>query len=166
MDTLAPTPELLSKGGHWERPTTDQRTNRVAYRKLSTFESLHQSGKLSDGAFLAGQKLTRHMIGATGANVSSGNGGTDTSDFVEYPAIWHGQKVAEMKAVVDSPAQWLALVAVVEETQTLPQIGAAWMGTRDRAQSYIAGLALVRMGLDTLATHYGMDTGYHARASP
>lgn len=165
MDTITPTPELLRKGGHWEKPHTDQKTARVAYRKLSTFESLHQAGKLSDGAFLAGQKLTKHLIGATGVNVGSG-AGLEPSDMVEYPTTYHGQKVAEMKAVVDSDDQWLALVATVDETLTLPQIGSAWLKTRDRAQSYIAGLALVRMGLDTLARHYGMDTSYHACASP
>lgn len=165
MDTIAPTPELLRKGGTWERPTTDQRTNRVAYRKLSTFESLHQSGKLSDGAKLASDKLTKHIIGATGVNVGSG-GGLEPSDMVEYPITYHSQKVAEMRAVVDSPVQWQALVALVEETKTLEQLGAAWLNTGSRPQSYIAGLALVRMGLDTLATHYGMDTSYHARASP
>jgi hypothetical protein len=165
MDTITPTPEFLSKGGHWEKPTTDQRTNRAAYRKLSVFESLHQAGKISDGAKLASDKLVKHIIGATGVNVGSG-GGLNPSDMVEFPAIYHGQKVAEMKAVVDSPVQWAALVAIVEETKTLEQLGAAWLNTGSRPQSYIAGLALIRMGLDTIATHYGMDTGYHARASP
>lgn len=165
MDTIAPTPELLRKGGHWEAPTTDQRTNRVAYRKLSTFESLHKSGKISDGAKLASDKLVKHLIGSTGVNVGSG-GSVDPSEMVEYPVTYHSQKVAEMRAVVGSPVQWAALVATAGETHTLPELGKAWLGTRDRAQSYIAGLALIRMGLDTLATHYGMDTSYHARASP
>lgn len=165
MDTIAPTAELLAKGGTWERPTTDQRTNRVAYRKLSVFESLHQAGKISDGAKLASDKLVKHIIGATGVNVGSG-GGLEPSDMVEFPAIYHGQKVAELKAVVDSPDQWNALVRTVEETATLEEIGRQWLGYKKREVSYVAGLALVRLGLDTIARHYGMDTGYHARASP
>lgn len=166
MDTITPTAELLAKGGTWERPHTDQRTNRVAYRKLSTFEALHQAGKLSDGAKLASDKLTRHLIGATGANVSSGNGGTDISDLVEVPSIWHGQKVAEMKRVVANADQWAALVDTALEVRDVEAIGRGWMGCKQRGQAYIAGLSLIRLGLERLAQHYGMDTSYHARASP
>lgn len=166
MDTLAPTPELLSKGGHWERPTTDQRTNRVAYRKLSIFESLHQAGKLSDGAKRAADKLTRHLIGSTGVNVGSGDGGTDTSDMVEVPSIWHGQKVAEMKRVVANASQWSALVDTAMEVRDIEAIGRSWMGCKQRGQAYIAGLSLIRLGLERLSEHYGLDTSYHARASP
>lgn len=165
MDTITPTIELLRKGGHWEKPTTDQRTNRVAYRKLSVFESLHQAGKISDGAKLASDKLVKHIIGATGVNVGSG-GGLNPSDMVEIPSIYHGQKVAELKAVVDNPDQWGALVKLAEETATLEEIGRQWLGYRKREVSYVAGLALVRLGLDTIARHYGMDSSYHARASP
>lgn len=166
MDTITPTPELLRKGGHWERPSTDQKTNRVAYRKLSVFESLHQQGKISDGAKLASDKLTRHLIGATGANVGSGDGGTDTSDMVEVPSIWHGQKVAEMRRVVANADQWSALVDIALEVRDIEAVGRGWMGCKQRGQAYIAGLSLIRLGLERLAQHYGMDVSYHARASP
>jgi len=163
-DTGRPTASQL-KASVWETPHRDQKTNRVAYRKLHPFEALHQQGKISEGCWLAADKLLKHFIGSTGVNVGDGTG-INPSDAVEYPHIYHGQKLAEMRKIVGNPRTWDALISVAEETSTLEQIGRSWLGCKQRGQAHIAGLALVRGGLETLMHHYGLDTSYHARASP
>jgi len=163
-DTGRPTPSQL-KSGQWEAPHRDQKTNRVAYRKLHPFEALHQSGKLGDGCKLAADKLLTHFIGSTGVNVGDGTG-LNPSDMVEFPHIYHGQILAQMRKVVSHPRTWDALISICDETGNIEEIGRSWTGAKQRGQAYAAGLALIRSGLERLMYHYGLDTSYHARASP
>lgn len=155
MDALAPTPEFLRKhaGAQIEAPQRDRQTNRVAYRRLTPFESLHKAGRLTDDEFLAGQKLTRHWLGSTGVDVRQGFGAApDDPDTLDFPTTYHGQKLAEMRRAVGNPRQWGALMALAEEHLALEEIGRAWLKCQQRGQAFIAGLALVKLGLDRIAS--------------
>ena len=163
-ETITPTRERLAKG-KIEHPMFDQSTRRPYHRAVHKFEDLYQNGKINEGCFEAGSKLMRHHYGALGINVSSGDG-ANGQDCMEYPQSYHAQMLAKAQKHVDHADCWAALSAMIEETRTLPEIGEAWLGCRDKARAYIAGLALVSMGLQRLSTLWGFSQSYHDRNPP
>ena len=160
-DTIGPPPEQLARG-RWDKPENSRTTQRVAYRRVHPFESLQHQGKISEGCKLAADKLMLHWAGAQGLRTGSDRG-MSADDSVEYPQVYHGQKLAEMRAVVGHEPTWQGLIQITEESATLEEIGRQWLGARQRGQAYIAGLAMIRMALDRLAEHYGMCTSFHRR---
>ena len=79
--TIAPTPERIAKGG-LERPVYDQKQKRDYYRHQSPFERLHNGGQITQEQALAGMKLERHMIGASGADARMDDGGPSDLDGI------------------------------------------------------------------------------------
>jgi hypothetical protein len=160
-DAIAPTPERLAKidKDRLEKPEISPHVKRVAYRSRSPFEVLHADGRISDGCKLAADKLTKHYLGSLGVDVRSGDGTYD--ECLEDPRTYHSQMVAQMRDVVGHAAQWNALLALVDETMTLDEIGRHWMGCRTPVQGRIAGLALIRLGLERIEAHYGLSSNFH-----
>jgi len=161
-DTIGPTPEQLAKvhRSRWERPEISQTVKRVAFSRLDMFEGLHKVGRISDACLSASKKLTLHYMGAQGVNVGSGDGGSGDLDR-EFPRTYHAQKLAQIRSLVDNARQWDVLCQAVEETANLESIGREWLGCRQRGQAYIAGLSLLRMGLETIAEAFGMTNHFH-----
>jgi hypothetical protein len=150
-DTIAPTKESLRHAYAYEVPERSQKTERVAYRKLTAFEALERAGRIDREHMHAARKLTMHYMGALGVRVGNGDGGHDLDG--EYPEIYHGQMVRLAWRQV-TRAERLALEALVQETSTLEELGRQWLGCRQRGQAHIAGMALVRGGLERLAVHW------------
>ena len=102
--------------------------------------------------------MTTHHLGSLGVDVSAGN---DTGEPLEYPRAYHGQKLAQARRAIANPRQWDALISLAEERDPIEDIGRRWLGCRQRGQAYIAGLALVSLGLHRLAILWGIAKDYH-----
>lgn len=165
MEYIAPTIERMRKGDRIEVPVFDQTSRRAYHRSIHKFEDLYQNGKINEGCYQAGNKLMRHYYGALGINVSTGEGASG-EDCMEYPQSYHAQVLAKARDHVRNHNRWSALLAMVEETRTLPEIGSDWLGGKDKARTYIAGLALVSMALEDLSVHWGFSQSYHDRNPP
>lgn len=165
-ETIAPTRERMAKlsKAQVERPEESPTAKRKYHRTLSPFAVLYRVGKINEGCLKAADKLTKHYWGAQGVHVGDGdlNGhiGTD-HDATEYPRTYHAQKLAQLRQIVDSARQWDVLLDMVEERADLAAAGKSWLGGKDKAQCYTAGLALARMGLDSIAEAFGMSDYFH-----
>lgn len=162
METIAPTPERMAKRDRIELPITDLQTRRAYHRSIHKFEDLYQNGKINEGCFQAGNKLMRHYFGALGINVATGEGPSG-EDCLDYPQSYHAQMLAKAKAHVGNCNVWAGLTSSIEESRTLEEIGRDWMGSKQRGQAYIAGLALVSIGLEKLSVLWGFSQSFHSR---
>lgn len=162
QETICPTRERLSKNDKILPPEFSQTVKRPAFRKLHKFEELHEAGRINEGCFVAGNKLVTHFYGAQGCDVRLENWSTGAGDPGHAVAA-HNADLAEARKTINHPPTWTALMAMVEESNTLEEIGRDWLGCKQRGQAYIAGLALVSMGLERLAVLWGFSQSYHAR---
>lgn len=165
-DTIAPTPEWLARNrGNVEAPQRDQKVQRHAYRKLSPFETLARAQDIDDAQFLAAQKLTRHWLGSQGVDVRSENWNGTPGDY-EYSRTYHSQQFAEARKAILICAQWDALMTMLDESGTPEDIGRTWRGAKKREIARAHGVALIALGLETLARMWGTRPRGSARLHP
>lgn len=164
-ETISPTRERLNKGDRIEPPCHDQRQKRAYHRSIHPFEDLYAKGRINEGCRRAGEKLVQTYYGALGINVSSGDG-DHMGESLEYARSYHAQKLAEAEKYVKHPVRWKGLLSVAAEEQDLQAVGRGWMGVADKARAYIAGLALVRMGLEDLSVLWGFSDAFHKHRPP
>jgi len=151
-ETLSPTPERLNKS-RFETPSTDQKVKRDAYRAMSIFQSLYASGKLSSEELYASEHLERHYWGAMGAKVGD-KGSGEVSDNHQPAITVHNAALDAMSKLIDCPMTWRALVDTVEERATPQDIGRRLLPEcGNRPQSFIAGLAIIKLGLRKIANY-------------
>lgn len=156
MDTIAPTPERLAKGGVL-RPANTQTERRDYYRHENLFDRLGRKEKLDGDQVAAGNKLERHWLGAMGVDVRVTDGNEGNPD-VECAPIYHGQKIAEaMRAV--PPRQWESLQMILNGCDELYAIGGALCQRKQQDQAAAAALVLVQEGLDVLVDLWGLKAG-------
>ena len=153
-EALSPTPEQLCKGTY-EAPQRDQSVNRVAFRRRSPLDTLWDRGDISYPMHLSAGKLYYHYRGAQGVRVQTGEDCSLNAD-TEYPRTYHAQKVAQAEQTV-LPAEWHALIQMVEETQPLETIGRSFAKVSDRKIARRTGLMLVSTGLERLALLWGFQ---------
>lgn len=156
--TIAPTPERIAKGG-LERPVYDQKQKRDYYRHQSPFERLHNGGQITQEQALAGMKLERHMIGASGADARMDDGGPGDLDGI--PArTRHSLSVSNAQKMVPQ-RQWAALMMLIEVTERLYEIGGALCQRKSKDQAAAAALVLIQEGLGVLVVQWGLSTSRH-----
>lgn len=158
-DALGPPIEQLRKGTY-EPPQRDQAVNRAAYRRRSPLDTLWDRGEITYPMNRAAEKLDYHHKGAQGVRVQQGDDTALNAD-TEYPRTYHAQKLAEAERTV-LPVEWSALLAMVEETQTLEEIGRGFRPVSRREIARSTGLSVVSTGLERLALLWG----FHSRAPP
>jgi hypothetical protein len=151
----APTIERLRHAYGYDAPEMSQTTRRVAYKAHTPFEAMRRRKSIDAEHFEAAKKLTKHYEGALGVRVGDGDGGHDLD--AEFPEIYHGQMLVNAWRQV-TPDEKKALKALIEETSTVEDIGRDWLGCRQRGQAHIAGVALVRTGLDRLAIYWAFKS--------
>jgi hypothetical protein len=155
LETIEPTSEWLDKHrGSIEKPHTDQKVKRVAYRKLSPFETLHRSEDIDREQFQAAQRLTRHWLGSQGVDVRDSDTGGH-GDY-EFARSVHSREFAEARCTVEISSQWDALMTCLDESGSPEDIGRTWRGVKCRKQARAYGVALIALGLERLARHWGM----------
>lgn len=164
-ETLSPTPERLRKGDRIDAPEYTQAVKRPAYRKLHKFEELHQAGRINDGCFTAGNKLITHYYGAQGCDVRLEDWSTGLGNVGDARAA-HAADLAAARRYINNKVSWGALMAVVEESKTLEDIGRDVFQCKQRGQAFIAGLAILSMALEDLAVLWGFSQSYHDRNPP
>jgi len=153
--TVEPTREWLDKHvGKLDRPHVDQHVRRVAYRKLSPFETLHRNDDIDQEQWQAAQRLTRHWLGSQGVDVRDFNGGA-SGDY-EFARTVHAREFHEARFVVQVSSQWDALMTMLDETGTPEDLGRTWRGAKTRALARAHGVHLIALGLEVLARHWGI----------
>ena len=157
-DTLSPTMERLAKvtTAH-RRPSQDQTTKQDAHYIVPVFVALKDRGHISDESYHAAERLARHVDGAwrlSGVTSAYGErtGGMKDPDLDRR--VMHGQCLKNARTAIDDARSWDALISLIEETSTLETIGRQWLGCKQRGQAYIAGVALVNVGLSRLARYW------------
>lgn len=151
---LAPTPEQLAKFTY-EAPKRDQTVNRVAYRRRSPLDNLWDRGEITHPMHLAAHKLDYHHKGSMGVRVQYGEDSRLNTD-TEYPRTYHAQKLAEAEGET-LPAEWTALMGMINETETLQQIGQRFRRVSVEKLARAQGLTLVSCGLERLALLWGFQ---------
>lgn len=160
-DTLAPTPERLAKvNTEHRRPTQDREKKQDAHYIVPVFVALRDRGQITEEAYFAAERLSRHIDGAwriAGVTSAYGErvGGKKDADLDRR--VMHGQCLKNARTAIDCPRTWDALISLIEDTSDLEAIGRGWLGCKQRGQAYIAGVALVRTGLDRLARYWQMQ---------
>lgn len=153
METIAPTVERLRHGYGHDAPERSRTANRVAYRTLSAFESMHRKGQIEDCHLMAAVKLEAHYRGAQGAKVGNGDGNS-AGEHLEYPEIYNAQMLAEAWRQV-RPREEQALTMLIEGEGNVEHVGRVLSGHKDRGRAEAVGRELVTGGLECLATHWG-----------
>lgn len=158
IDTIAPTPERIAKGGLL-RPAQTQTERRAYWRHVDLFVRMAADDALDGDQSNAGAKLTRHWLGAQGIDVrvSEGDGGNPD---VECATTYHAQKLAQAMQMVP-PRQWEALQLVLNGCDELYAIGGALCRRKDKAQARAAATVLIQEGLDVLVDLWGLKAGRH-----
>lgn len=156
MDTIAPTSEWLKKFDY-EPPKLDQRTARQAYRRISQVERLYKRDEITYAQFAAAEKLHRHMLGAMGVKVQHSDDHSPLNDVCEYPITYHNQKVAEAEKAIANPKLWNDTVALIDESQTLVEIGKG-RGRTSHAVAKAFALGRIVIALDTIGDLWGLST--------
>ena len=156
MDTIAPTREWQRKFDY-EPPKLDQRSARAAYRKISQAERLFQRDDLTYAQFAASEKLHRHMLGAMGVKVQHSDDHSPLNDVTEYPITYHNQKVEEAKRAVSNVKLWNDLIAFVDESQSIVEIGTA-RGRTSHAIAKAFALGRIVTALDIISDLWGLST--------
>ena len=160
--TIEPTKEWIDRHvGRLEAPHRDQKINRVAYRKLSPFETLFRNDDIDREQMDAAQRLTKHWLGSQGVDVRDSVGG---SEGFEFATTVHSREFAEARLAVEISQQWDALMTCLDESGTPETIGRTWKRVACRKQARAYGVSLIVFGLERLARHWGYrDTRtYHA----
>jgi len=120
MDSISPTIEQLRRDTY-EAPQRDQKHNRIAYKKLSPFETLLQRDEIDGNQLLAAQKFEGHYWGALGYDVRRGEG--STHEPLEYPQFYHGEMLATAKRILMLPQLYETLESQVTENMSLVELG-------------------------------------------
>jgi hypothetical protein len=160
LDNLAPTPERLAKvTTEYRRPTQDRDNKREAHWIVPVFVALRDRGQLSDEAFQAAERLSRHVDGAwrvSGVTCAYGERIGRGDDVGLDRRVMHGDCLKHARQAIDCARTWDAIMSLIEETNDLETIGRNWLGCKQKGQAYIAGVALVKMGLERLARYWQM----------
>ena len=156
MDTIAPTREWMRKFSY-EPPKLDQKTARQAYRKISQVERLFKRDEITYSQFAAAEKLHRHMLGALGIKVQHGDDNGSLNDVTEYPITYHNQKVAEAKKAVGNFRLWADLCSMIDERQSLVEIGTG-PGRTSHAVAKAFALGRIITALDIVSDLWGLST--------
>lgn len=154
-DSLGPTAERLSKSEGYDAPHVDKDTNRLAYRVLTIFETLHKRGDIEGDHLAAAKKLEKHYLGALGHDVRTGEGSTE--DPLEYPRSYHAQKLAQAQSEI-LHREWIALHILLDERGSLIEIGRTFRPIGSREIARATGLAIVTTGLERLAYLWGFKS--------
>lgn len=153
-DTLGPTPEWMRKHTY-EPPAKDRETNRAAYRRVSTFESLHNRGDIEYCHLRAAERLAQHVEGSMGYDVrildpweTSGGSAGD-----EFPRTRHAAELKAALALIN-PKEAEAIHALLWGLDTLEGLGRRLTNVGKREIARARGLGLIVGGLERLAYHW------------
>lgn len=162
METISPTVERLRKS-RILAPEYSQSVKRPAHRCVHKLEELHEAGRINDACFQSGNKLLHHYYGSLGHDVrledwSSGQ------ESREFSTLHHAEVLKEARLHVNSKRRWKALLAIVEESKSLEDIGKEWMPyLKGEVRCRMAGLSLIATGLEDLSELWGFSQSYHSR---
>ena len=100
-DILSPTKERLAKSRHWDRPETDQKTERKASRVIDDVTIAWRVGKIDFGQYQAWEKFVRSWEGVQGHDVRVTDTTGDPSEALDRMPAWqfHGFKLSEAKSL-------------------------------------------------------------------
>lgn len=155
MDALAPPREQLRKF-EFDAATLDQRRNQQAYRRISQTEHLRRRDDITEEQFRAAEKLNMHNLGAQGVRIQHDEECTLNPD-TEYPITYHNQKLEQARQAVGNTRIWQDMIALVEESKTLVEIGKG-RGRTSHPVARAYALGRITSGLDTLVDHWGLST--------
>lgn len=158
IDTIAPTPERIAKGGIL-KPVNTQKEQRTYHRHENVFDRLGRKEKLDGDQVRAGNKLEKHWLGAMGIDVRETDGDAGNTD-VECATTYHAQKVAQARLALPS-RQWEALAMILNGCDELYAIGGALCQRKQKDQATAAALVLIQEGLDVLVDIWGLKAGRH-----
>lgn len=158
IDTIAPTPERIAKGGIL-KPVNTQKEQRTYYRHENVFDRLGRKDILDGDQVRAGNKLEKHWQGAMGIDVRETDGDTGNPD-VECATTYHAQKVAKAMQAVPS-RQWEALQMILNGCDEMFAIGGVLCKRKQKDQAAAAAIVLVQEGLDVLVEIWGLKAGRH-----
>jgi len=150
MDSLGPTPEQLNHATYI-KPERSRKKNATAYRRESELERM----KLDPELYRAGEDLYVQYHGSLGADVRRDDRPTHFGPSDEFRTHACAQKLSGMKNAVCSEMVWEATVAVCALDMSPQYVGQALGGYSNRAQAKAYGDAVVKSGLDILATYLG-----------
>lgn len=168
---VGPTRERVRKASDFEAPVTDQKRRRVHWRMLSTAETMHNAGKLSDeqlNAFkrferdLSESQSGRRVIARYGAE--AGTGGTPLLQLSEYAltALSPEERrsdaydyIKRALAAVGEPRSVELLIVAATEDMTLESLGRSVLCIGNKAQATAAAQRTLQTATYALAQHYG-----------
>ncbi len=155
METLAPTPEWMSKHDY-EPPAIDQKTVRRAFRRVNGFEGIKS---LEPEHHQAVRKLEKYYWGAQGVKVTYDDDGVrieHAGQPDEFADFKYKGLLENAKKAVGSPRVWKAMVCQVEGTLSPQEIGHLWAAKKSPTGAKSWGEGLIVAGLDSLCMHWGL----------
>jgi hypothetical protein len=151
-EALAPTPQRLRKGDHFQAPAKDQKTDRPAYRALSAAAVLLSRKEIEPEHYEAANKFYKHLIGSMGhdARIDIGTG----QEPLEYPRTYHSQMLAKVKDEL-TPREYMIVERLVRDETTPVSVGFGLSGHATPQQAKPYGVSAINSALDRLAFHFG-----------
>jgi len=151
-EALAPTPERLRKGDAFQAPARDQKTDRPAYRALSTAAVLLQREDIEPEHYNAAQKFYKHMIGAMGHD-ARGDIGSGVEPL-EFPRSYHAQMLAKVRDEL-TPREYMVVERLCQDEATPVSIGFGLSGYTLHKMQRSYGVSAIYSALDRLSYFWG-----------
>jgi len=152
QEALSPTKERLAKGDAFQAPAKDQRTDRPAYRALSTAAVLLQRKDIEPEHYEAATKFYKHLLGSLGADVRMGDG--SPKDSIEFTRSYHAQCLAKVREEL-TPREYMVVERLCQDEATPVSIGFGLSGYTLSKMQRSYGVSAIYSALDRLAYFWG-----------